>query len=306
MAAVLKTAVGSDPHRGFESHALRADDRRGTVREGRTVCEGSRVVGVLLGTSGWQYRSWRSAVYGGRPQKGWLEQYAAAFATVEVNNAFYRLPERSTFEAWRDRTPADFVVGVKASRFLTHVKRLNDPEEPVARFVDRVAGLGTKLGPVLLQLPPDLPARPEALRRTLALFPAGFRVAVEFRHETWFTDEVRDLLESAGAALCWADGPRRVTPTWRTADWGYVRFHEGGGEPHPCYTPAALDVWARRVAAAHPPGDDVYVYFNNDPNVCAVRDAGVFGDLAERAGLPCTRRPDPATVRVGPPPVPAP
>jgi len=255
---------------------------------------------VLLGTSGWQYRSWRHAFYRGRPQKGWLEQYSEQFRTVEVNNAFYRLPERATFERWRDRTPDDFLVGVKVSRYLSHIKRLNDPEEPVARFVDRVAGLGAKLGPVLLQLPPDLPVRAEALLRTLRCFPAAMRVTVEFRHDSWYTDEVRGILESNNSALCWADSPRRKTPTWRTADWCYLRLHEGDAEPRPCYTEEALGSWADRVAQAYDARDDVYVYFNNDPNVCAVRDAGVFGQLVEQAGRPCSRRPDPSTIAVGP------
>jgi len=263
-------------------------------------------MGVLLGTSGWQYRSWRHAFYRGRPQKGWLEQYSESFRTVEVNNAFYRLPERATFERWRERTPDDFVVGVKTSRYLTHIKRLLEPEEPVARFADRVAGLGDKLGPVLLQLPPDLQARPGALLRTLRCFPAGMRVTVEFRHDTWYTDEVRGILESTGAALCWADSPRRTTPTWRTAAWGYLRFHEGDADPRPCYTPDALRTWADRVVAAYAEDEDVYVYFNNDPNVCAVRDAGVFAGLVEQAGRSCSRRPDPATIAVGPDPAAAP
>src|SRR3712207_3655786 len=116
-------------------------------------------VTVLVGTSGWQYRDWRGAFYPPRlPQRLWLEHHAQAFATVEVNNAFYRLPERHVFEGWGARTPADYVVTVKASRFLTHVKRLAHPAEPVARLMDRVAGLGSKVGAVLLQLPPTLRA----------------------------------------------------------------------------------------------------------------------------------------------------
>src|SRR3954467_15088926 len=110
---------------------------------------------MRIGTSGWQYKDWRDRFYPRElPYRLWLEHYAAAFGTVEVNNAFYRLPERKTFEDWRARTPADFVVTVKASRFLTHIKRLKEPEEPVGRLLDRAAGLGRKLGPVLLQLPP--------------------------------------------------------------------------------------------------------------------------------------------------------
>ena len=121
---------------------------------------------------------------------------------------------------------------VKASRYLTHVRRLRDPAEPVKRLLDAAAGLGGRLGPVLLQLPPDLRADPDLLRGCLRQFPATVRVAVEPRHESWWTDEVREVLAAANAALCWADrGGSAVTPLWRTADWGYLRFHEGDGDP---------------------------------------------------------------------------
>src|SRR5439155_11147385 len=132
--------------------------------------------------------------------------YARCCQVVEVNNAFYRLPEAKTFAQWAERTPDDFVVGVKASRYLTHIKRLQDPAEPVARFMERARCLGPKLGPVLLQLPPTLRLELGRLDETLSRFPADVRVAVELRHESWFVDETRTLLEKAGAALCRADG----------------------------------------------------------------------------------------------------
>ena len=143
----------------------------------------STIVGLLLGTSGWQYADWRGPFYPQKlPQRRWLEHYAQHFSTVEVNNAFYRLPERATFEAWRARTPAGFIVTVKASRYLTHIKRLRDPAEPVARLMERATGLGDRLGAVLLQLPPTLQADPPLLAETLKHFPDGVRVAVEPRH----------------------------------------------------------------------------------------------------------------------------
>src|SRR5688500_9872866 len=165
---------------------------------------------ILVGTSGWQYRDWRGPFYPeGLPQRRWLEHYAEHFATVEVNNAFYRLPERETFAKWRARTPDDFCVAVKVSRYLTHVKRLSDPEEPVARFVGRATALGDRLGPVLLQLPPTLRADPAALDATLAFFPRDVRVAVEPRHESWWTSETESVLKGHDAALCWADSKGR-------------------------------------------------------------------------------------------------
>ena len=184
---------------------------------------------VLVGTSGWQYRHWRDAFYPPDvPQRQWLEYYAGKFGTVENNGTFYRLPARDTFAGWRDRTPDDFVMAVKASRYLTHVRRLRDPAEPVRRMLDAFQGLGGKLGPVLLQLPPTLSADPALLDDCLARFPADVRVAVEPRHPSWWTNAVRAVLTARGAALCWADRRGQpVTPMWRTAGWGYVRFHEG-------------------------------------------------------------------------------
>jgi uncharacterized protein YecE (DUF72 family) len=223
----------------------------------------------------------------------WLEEYAARFATVEINNAFYRLPTRETFESWRERTPPDFVVALKASRYLTHIKRLRDPAEPVDRLLSHAAGLGDRLGPVLLQLPPTLHADPALLDECLGRFPADVRVAVEPRHDSWWTPEVRKVLESRGAALCWADVQARpVTPLWRTADWGYLRFHEGRALPWPRYGRQSLTTWVGRVTDAWSDDHPVYAYFNNDPNAAAVHDAAAFARAARTTGLTVTRTPD--------------
>ncbi|MFC7530737.1 DUF72 domain-containing protein [Actinoplanes sp. GCM10030250] len=252
---------------------------------------------LWIGTSGWQYRDWRPEkgagdtgfLYpAGLPQRLWLEHYAERFDTVEVNNAFYRLPERHTFEQWRRRTPAGFRVAVKMSRYLTHIKRLREPAEPVARFLDRASGLGDKLGPVLLQLPPTLKADLGALDETLRQFPAGVRVAVEPRHETWFTGECEELLRRHGAALCWADRRGRpVTPLWRTADWAYLRLHEGGAKPWPRYGRRALRTWVERVGVP-----ETFVFFNNDPGGAAVIDAAVLAKEAARSGRTVSRVPE--------------
>jgi uncharacterized protein YecE (DUF72 family) len=277
---------------------------------------------VLVGTSGWQYRDWRGAFYPADvPQRLWLEHYGERFATVENNNAFYRLPDRATFEAWRDRTPADFVMAVKASRYLTHIRRLRDPAEPVARLLAAAAGLGTKLGPVLLQLPPTLTADPQRLEECLRAFAgpvdvaagsprAGperhhvhgpphearphearrIRVAVEPRHTSWWTDDIRELLARHDAALAWTDRlGRPLTPLWRTAGWGYLRFHEGAASPWPRYGEQALRSWARRIADTWPEESDIYVYFNNDPGGAAVADAAFFAAIARQAGREVTR-----------------
>jgi uncharacterized protein YecE (DUF72 family) len=248
---------------------------------------------IYVGTSGWQYGSWRDRFYPRDvPVRRWLEYFAERFATVEVNNAFYRLPERKTFADWRARTPDDFVVTVKMSRYLTHIKRLRDPAEPVARFMDRADALGDKLGPVLLQLPPTLKADPAALDAVLALLPARVRVAVEPRHDSWFTRSIQDTLARHRAALCWADRlGRPLTPLWRTTDWGYLRLHEGRATPRPRYGRRALTSWVDRIADAFPDTADVYVYFNNDPDGAALTDASAFAALARRRNLAVTRTP---------------
>lgn len=251
---------------------------------------------LWIGTSGWQYRHWKGLFYPDRlPQRRWLEHYVERFATVEINNSFYRLPPVEAFQNWRDSTPPGFVVAVKASRYLTHVKRLKDPAEPVDRLMSRAMALGDRLGPVLLQLPPSMRADPAALDATLACFPAGVRVAVEVRHASWteggLASEVRSVLEHRDAAWVMADGGPVELPTWVTAGWSYVRFHRGGGRPDYCYTRPALDKWAKRLAELGGPDRDVYCYFNNDPNGCAVRDARWFAAAAERAGLHPTRVP---------------
>jgi uncharacterized protein YecE (DUF72 family) len=234
---------------------------------------------ILVGTSGWQYRDWRGGFYPAKlPQRLWLEHYAGEFRTVEVNNAFYRLPARETFTDWAHRTPEGFCVAVKMSRYLTHLKRLKDPAEPVHRFLGRANGLGGKLGPVLLQLPPTLKADPAALHTVLSLFPRDVRVAVEPRHPSWWTDEIRELLTRHNAALCWADRRGRpLTPLWRTADFGYLRLHQGAARPYPRYGRQALASWASRLHGAF---SDAHVYFNNDHGAAAVADARAFQLLA--------------------------
>src|ERR1700749_3404250 len=287
------SAAGSPESRGLgRAH----HDLRGTGAGGQVL-----PMPMLIGTSGWQYRDWRGGLYPeGVPQRLWLEHYATRYRTVENNNSFYRLPSRETFVAWRERTPDDFVMTVKASRYLTHVRRLRDPAEPVARLLGAAWGLGPKLGPGLLQLPPTLKADPGLLDACLKEFRTaaaaagqqGPRVAVEPRHETWWTEEVRRVLAAHDATLCWADRRGRpVTPLWRTATWGYLRFHEGSARPWPSYGRQALRSWGTRLSETWPDEADVYVYFNNDPGGAAVINSAQFAALAGRGGRAVTRTP---------------
>lgn len=247
---------------------------------------------VRIGTSGWQYPAWKRTFYPGHlPQGEWLGYYASRFSTVEVNNTFYRLPEATRFEDWARRTPDDFVVAVKASRYLSHIRRLSDPAEAVDRLVTRAGHLGQKLGPVLLQLPSNFGADDLLLRDALDCFPRGLRVAFEPRHASWYRDETAEILADHDAALCLTDTGSRPSPVWRTAAWTYLRLHGGRATPVPCYGRSALRSWAERLAGHWGDDEECYVYFNNDQRTCAVRDARRFASAAAQAGLTPTRVP---------------
>jgi uncharacterized protein YecE (DUF72 family) len=258
-------------------------------------------VPLIVGTSGWQYASWRGRLYPkGLPQRSWLERYSARFACVEVNNTFYNLPSAETFARWGEETPDDFRFVLKLSRYLTHIRRLRDPEDSVRVFLERAEPLAAKMGPLLLQLPPTMRCDVERLDVALHSFPRRWRIAVEFRHASWFTDEVAACLRKHGAALCLTD--RRGQPQQplvRTSTWGFVRFHEGRATPHPCYGDTSMRRWVSRIGALWAPTDDVYAFFNNDPGGCAVRDAVRFAAHASRGGMHPTRVPDVREAPVG-------
>lgn len=226
---------------------------------------------VRIGTSGWVYRDWKGTVYPAEvPQRRWLEHIAERFPTVELNASFYRLPPRRTFERWRERVPPGFVFAVKMSRYLTHIRRLREPEEPIARFWESATGLGPALGPVLFQFPPRFGVELALLRDTLALLPDGMRAAFEFRDASWETDEVLGALDARGAAWVLADRPNARVRPHVTGGWSYVRFHQGTDHGAD-YPTAKLRRWAEKISAL--PVDVAYVYFNNDPGAAAVRDA---------------------------------
>jgi uncharacterized protein YecE (DUF72 family) len=229
------------------------------------------------------YDEWRGRLYPpDQPKSRWFAHLLAEFGTVEVNASFYRLPSRETFASWREQSPPGALLAVKMSRYLTHVKRLHDPREPVSRFLEVAAGLGDRLGPVLLQLPPNLQADPAALEATLSRFPVDVRIAVEPRHPSWWTAEVEAVLKAHQAALVWADrGGKPVTPLWRTASFGYVRFHEGPTRSWPAYGRRSLATWAGQIRDEFGPGDDVFVYFNNDMQGAAIDNARTFTRLVD-------------------------
>ncbi len=248
---------------------------------------------MLIGTSGWQYASWRGLFYPpNTPQRSWLAHYAARFACVEVNSAFYNLPSSATFTSWAERTPDDFRFALKLSRYLTHVRRLREPTDAVNLFLERAAPLASKTGPLLFQLPPTMRCDVDRLAAVLAVIPQRWRVAVEFRHASWYTDEVTSVMRDRNAAMCLTDrGSRPVQPLRRTASWGLVRLHEGRAMPHPCYGDTALRSWVRRVSDLWTLDEDVHVFFNNDGHACAVRDAVRFAAHARHAGWATSRVP---------------
>jgi len=258
---------------------------------------------LWIGTSGWQYRHWRGKLYqSGLPIDRWFDRYAEAFDTVELNVTFYRQPRPAVFEGWARRAPEGFLFAVKASRFLTHIKRLRAPKDSVDFLLEGAIRLGPHLGPVLLQLPPDMEAAPELLEETLAAFPDGVRVAFEPRNRSWFTPEVQATLRRHRASLCWADrrGPRTpTTEDWATADWGYVRFHTGLASPRGCYGERSLATWLDRIRTTWSDRSDVFLYWNNDFRGCAPHDAALFRSMAREAGATVTRAPEAETLPVG-------
>ena len=240
---------------------------------------------IRIGTSGFIYEHWRRRFYPPSARGTELERYAQTFDTVELNVTFYRMPPSSTFRSWAARAPDGFVFAVKASRYITHVRRLKEPAASVELLVDRARELGSHLGPILIQLPPDLELDLAALEETLDTFPAGIRLAVEPRHDSWFIEEVRQALLDRNVALCVADRRGPLTPLWRTADWSYLRFHAGGGSPRSCYRSSELERWADRFVEVWGSDPSGFVYFNNDGHGCALRDASVFGRALVERGV---------------------
>jgi len=230
---------------------------------------------LRIGCSGWNYRSWKDEFYEGKPPRLWLQHYARYFDTVEVNNTFYRLPLKTSVARWVEETPPEFLFAVKASRYLTHVRRLMDLGPGIERYYERLEPLAAtpKLGPVLWQLPANFRRDDDRLAAALATFPPG-RHCFEFRHASWFVEPVYDLLRRHGAALVIGDRPdvKEFQTHELTADWTYVRFHHGSRGRRGNYSESELEEWARRFEEWRSEVD-VLVYFNNDWEAFAVRNA---------------------------------
>jgi uncharacterized protein YecE (DUF72 family) len=219
---------------------------------------------VRIGCSGWNYADWKEPFYGSRPTREWLAIYARHFDTVEVNNTFYRLPNKENVLRWEQTSPQGFRFAVKVSRYITHVKRLRDIGPGLERFLERIEPLTPKLGPLLWQLPPNFPRDDDRLASALAALPPG-RHAFELRHPSWFVEDVYALLREHDAALV-LTGEREVF----TSPWTYVRFHRGQRGRRGNYSETELQEWAARICGWD---GDVYAYFNNDWEAFAVKNA---------------------------------
>ncbi len=237
---------------------------------------------IRIGCSGWQYRDWRGRFYpAGLAAGRWLEYYAEHFDTVELNASFYRLQAATTFRAWSRRLPDGFAMAVKASRYLTHTKRLRDPAEPLARLWSRAEELGPHLGPVLYQLPPRWKFDGERLMGFLDALPDRLQ-AIEFRDRSWNTPRAYELLVQAGVALCLHDMPGSKPDPAPIGPFVYVRFHGAGQRYGGRYGSDTLRAWADRLEAWREGGLSSWVYFNNDIGGEAPRDATRLRELVAR------------------------
>jgi uncharacterized protein YecE (DUF72 family) len=228
-----------------------------------------------VGCSGWEYKHWRGDFYPLEiPKPRWFEHYARIFDTVEINNTFYRLPEARTFARWAAQAPATFVYAVKSSRFLTHMKKLKDPEQPLTLLFERMAPMRRRLGPVLYQLPPGWKLNRDRLEHFLQVLPHGVRHVLEFRDSSWYSEDVYAMLERFRVSLCLHDMRGSATVRRRVGPFIYARFH-GAGEAQygGGYSEGRLRDWAEWLNEQRALGIDVYAYFNNDVGGHAPRDA---------------------------------
>jgi len=230
---------------------------------------------IHIGTSGWHYVHWKGPFYPKDVKsKDFLSYYTKSFSTAEINNSFYRLPEEKTLVTWRDTVPSDFIFSVKASRYITHMKKLKDPEEGLSRFLNRIDTLGKKLGPILFQLPPKWKCNRERLKSFLKALPKRYKSAFEFRDPSWLIPEVYDLLSEHGAALCIFDLQQTVSPKEVTANFVYVRLHGPAAEKYEGqYDVQTLAGWAGAFSTWARRGKEIFCYFDNDQHGYAAIDA---------------------------------
>ncbi len=229
---------------------------------------------IHIGTSGWHYRHWFGRFYDEKlPSARMLQFYARHFDTVELNNSFYKLPTEAAFACWRDSTPPDFCFAVKASRFITHNKKLKDPGNALEKFLPRAEALKKKLGPILFQLPPRWRVNADRLEEFLSVLPCRRRYAFEFREPSWHASRIFEILRRHNAALCVYHLAGFQSPLEPTADFVYVRLHGPDGRYQGSYSDAQLNEWAERIGEWARKLRSIYVYFDNDQAAYAAQNA---------------------------------
>ena len=229
---------------------------------------------IHIGTSGWHYNHWKGPFYPRDfPNRNFLKYYADRFHSVEINNTFYQMPQKKTLKQWRDTVQEEFIFSVKASRYITHMKKLKDPKQPVSNFLKKIDVLEDKLGPVLFQLPPKWQVNPDRLSSFLNALPKRHKYAFEFRDPSWFDAEVYDMLAEHEAAFCIYDFNGRLSPKQVTADFIYVRLHGPDGPYRGQYDTKILAGWAGAFSAWTKQGKRVFCYFDNDEAGYAAHNA---------------------------------
>lgn len=229
---------------------------------------------IHIGTSGWHYPHWVGHFY---PEKmtsdAFLSYYTRNFTTVEINNTFYHLPTPQTLTGWQKGTPKDFLFACKGSRFITHMKKLKEPEQSTQGFFETITALGEKLGPILFQLPPRWNVNISRLEEFLQALPRTFRYAFEFRDQSWFDADIYKVLANHNAAFCLYNLAGQWSPEIVTANFVYTRLHGPHGAYQGCYDGNMIQVWAEKCANWANSGKDVYCYFDNDEKAYATVNA---------------------------------
>lgn len=229
---------------------------------------------IHIGTSGWHYPHWKGPFYPEDiPDKDLLKYYARHFRTAEINNSFYRVPDEKTLKQWVRTAGGGFIFSAKGSRYISHMKKLKDPREPVKKFMDKISVLGDSLGPVLFQLPPHWRKNRDRLRSFLEALPESYRFAVEFRDPDWFGDDINQLLEKHQIAFCIYDFNRRQSPKTVTSDFVYIRLHGPDGPYQGKYGNQILSGWAGAISQWEKQGKEIFCYFDNDQDGFAAENA---------------------------------
>lgn len=240
---------------------------------------------IHIGTSGWHYEHWKGVLYSKDiADDRYLEEYIKHFKTAEINNSFYNLPDSKTVENWRNKVPDYFIFSVKASRYITHMKKLKDPEKSFGNFIDRIKLLREKLGPILFQLPPNWNVNLDRLKEFISKLPDGYRYTFEFRDPTWFGEETENILAEAGIAFCIYDFEGRQSPHAITSDFVYIRLHGPDGAYRGKYNEKSLSQWANLMSSWADEKREIFCYFDNDEAGYAAQNALKLRELLGEKG----------------------